>query len=195
MQWMPVAVDCVRMCSACRVHAAREFELLPLWCYIVELVCDTRWLLEYSAAMEVLQAFTRSLSAWTASESPLQAVGTLWDNFGKEPIVQLQQPAMQLAGRAILVYLNHALDAKARGAVPTAASVDLSSGANELLRSQTATLLKAATSSGREFAGFEAFFSSIQAMSAPGHGPTPLADFKRELVRTLLPMAPYLCGF
>ena len=128
----------------------------------------------------------------TLSAGALALQGSLWDSFGKDPPPELQLPAMQLAGRALVLYLNHALDAKARGVLRTPVAVDLSSGGNELLKAQTAALLKAAQTS--QFrSGFEGFFAAITAM-ASRQGPTPLAEFKREVVRTLLPMAPYLCG-
>lgn len=41
--------------------------------------------------------------------------------------------------------------------------------------------------------GFESFFSAVQTM-ANRVGPTLLAEWKKEIVRTLLPMAPYLAG-
>ena len=36
--WMPSAIRCVRAAAVCRVSPAREFELLPLWFFVVELV-------------------------------------------------------------------------------------------------------------------------------------------------------------
>ena len=43
-------------------------------------------------------------------------------------------------------------------------------------------------------AGFEAFFASMQSFSTRHGLLVPLAEFKREVVRTLLPMAPYLAA-
>jgi hypothetical protein len=177
------------------VHAAREFELLPLWFYVIELVSEDTWLSEYSAGAEALQSFTRAVqtACGTLSASALQQVGSLWDSFGKEPPPPLQLPAMQLAGRAVLLYLNHALDAKARGTLRSPPAVDLSStGANDALKSQTTALLKCLTMPNYA-EGYGPFFTSMLEMSRQG-GMLPLAVFKREVVATLLPMAPYLAG-
>jgi len=195
MGWMPAAIACVRSAAACRVHPAREFELLPLWFHVIELVADERWLLEYSIATEAITAFTRALqtACGLLSASALALQGSLWDSFGKEPPPLLQTAAMQLAARALLLYLAHALDAKARNALartPTVA-VDLSQGGPEP-RAQATALLKCAQQPAFRL-GFEAFFNVVQALSSRP-GAVPIAEFKREIVRTLLPMAPYLCG-
>ena len=42
---MPSAIRCVRAAAICRVSPAREFELLPLWFYVVELVAHEARLL------------------------------------------------------------------------------------------------------------------------------------------------------
>ena len=54
--WMPMAVRCVRCAAICGVSPPREFELLPLWLFIIELVAHDSWLLEDAAAAEALQA-------------------------------------------------------------------------------------------------------------------------------------------
>ena len=41
---------------------AREFELLPLWFYVIELVAEDAWLNGYSAGTEALQAFSRAVT-------------------------------------------------------------------------------------------------------------------------------------
>ena len=197
MQWMPVAIQAVRSCASCRVHPAREFELLPLWFYVIDLIAEQRWLTEYSAGTEAVQSFSRAIqtACGMLSAKDLVLQGSLWDSFGKDPPPLLQQPGMQLAGRAVLLYLNHALDAKARQALQPspAIAVDLTSGANEALKGQTATLLRCNQNAAFK-AGFEAFFASMQSFSTRHGLLVPLAEFKREVVRTLLPMAPYLCG-
>ena len=58
---MPAAVNCVRAAAACRVHPAREFELLPLWFYVVELLAHPSWLVEYSAGAEAVTTFSRAV--------------------------------------------------------------------------------------------------------------------------------------
>jgi len=126
------------------------------------------------------------------SASALALQGSLWDSFGKEPPTELQLPAMQLAARALLLFLNHALDAKARGALPAgAAAIDFSTGSADL-RTQAGTLMRLAQQPPYR-TGFEGFFSAVQTM-ANRVGPTLLAEWKKEIVRTLLPMAPYLAG-
>ena len=52
MTWMPAAIGCVRHAAACRVPAAREFELLPVWFYVVELVAHENWVSERSRRTE-----------------------------------------------------------------------------------------------------------------------------------------------
>ena len=44
--WMPAAIRSVRAAALCRVSPAREFELLPLWFFVVELVAHEARLLE-----------------------------------------------------------------------------------------------------------------------------------------------------
>ena len=46
---MPSAIRCVRAAAICRVSPAREFELLPLWFYVVELVAHEARLLRVLA--------------------------------------------------------------------------------------------------------------------------------------------------
>ena len=194
MQWMPTAVDCVRSVASCRVHAAREFELLPLWFLVLELLSDASWLTDYSAAVEAITAFSRAIqtACGTLSAVEMLSQGSLWDSFGKEPPPPLQLPGMQLAARAIVLYLNHALDAKARGMLRTPAAVDLSGGTNEALKAQNTALLRCAQSPSYRV-GFEGFFDAVQSMCARA-APVPLVEFKMEVVRGLLPMAPYLAG-
>jgi len=228
----------VRDCATCRVHAAREFELLPLWFYVIELVGAPMWALADSAAAEAVASFTHSvqMAAGLLSASTLALQGSLWDSFGKEPPPPLQQPAMQLAARAVLLYLAHALDAKEHhsnamqqplqtsgmsaplvdgfaggdgggggggggsgggggggGAAAGSVSIDLSSrSARAETRALGTALLRCAQQPAYRM-GFEGFFSSMTMMlSRPA--PTPLSEFKKEVVRTLLPMAPYLAG-
>ena len=204
MEWLPTAVECVRACASCRVHAAREFELVPLWMLVVELVCDDRWLAEYSAAAEAVSAFQRSLATAIGllSAAELLLHGSLWDSFGKDPPPPLQLPACQLAARAVLAYLALALDAKAAGTLRAPPCVVMSctpgggKGASELdalLRAGQPSQYALGGSGAYAAKGFEPFFGALQAMAARGDG-VALAEFKREVVRTLLPMAPYLCG-
>ena len=44
--WMPATIRSVRAAALCRVSPAREFELLPLWFFVVELVAHEARLLE-----------------------------------------------------------------------------------------------------------------------------------------------------
>ena len=120
------------------------------------------------------------------------AAGSLWDSFGREPPTPLQLPAMQLAGRAVHLYLSHALAAKARGMLSSPPAVDLSGGHDDGLKAQNTALLRCAQSAAYRV-GYESFFNAVQHMCSRGE-PTPLAEFKIVLVRTLLPMAPYLAG-
>lgn len=34
--WMPTALEAVKIAASCRVPTAREFEMLPLWFFVVE---------------------------------------------------------------------------------------------------------------------------------------------------------------
>lgn len=99
---------------------------------------------------------------------------------------------MQLAGRALLLYLNHAVLAKQSGRLAHPVSVNFANATPEL-RVQSAALIKCNGQSAYT-RGFESFFSLIEALSS-SQAPVPLSTYKRELVRTLLPMAPYLSGF
>uniref|UniRef100_A0A7S2CKC4 Uncharacterized protein n=1 Tax=Haptolina brevifila TaxID=156173 RepID=A0A7S2CKC4_9EUKA len=204
MVWMPIAVDAVRHAAACRVHPAREFELLPLWFYVVELVADSQWMLQYSAGAEAIHSFSRvvSTAAGTFSASALTLQGSLWDSFGREPPPPLQMPAMQLAARALLLFLSHTLDAKARDALPAGGPAGGSAGepavdfsravGNAELRTQAGTLMRCAQQPPYN-AGYEEFFCALQTLCNHS-GPTSLCVYKKEIVRTLLPMAPYLAG-
>ena len=62
MTCMPTAISAVRTAAICRAPAAREFELLPLWCFVIELVAHESWLSEYSAATEALQTFSKVIN-------------------------------------------------------------------------------------------------------------------------------------
>jgi hypothetical protein len=190
---MNVAIQCVRYCASCRVNPAREFELLPLWFFVIELVMDASWQICAIDGEEAVTAFSRAVqtAAGMLSVKELVMQGSLWDSFGKEPPPPLQLPAMQLAARAVLLYLGHALDAKARDAVH--GGIELSSrAASEEVRAQNGALIKCAQQ--KEFhVGFETFFASMQDLCNRA-GAIPLAEFKKETVRTLLPMAPYLAG-
>jgi len=190
---MSVAIQCVRYCASCRVNPAREFELLPLWFFVIELVMDASWQICAIDGEEAVTAFSRAVqtAAGMLSVKELVMQGSLWDSFGKEPPPPLQLPAMQLAARAVLLYLGHALDAKARDAVH--GGIELSSrAASEEVRAQNGALIKCAQQ--KEFhVGFETFFASMQDLCNRA-GAIPLAEFKKETVRTLLPMAPYLAG-
>ena len=101
------------------------------------------------------------------------------------PDLELQLPATRLAARAILVYLTCFLDAKAAGTPRPLASLETASSAKG--RAEAEALLREGSP------GFDAFFTALQAIFSP---PTlaPLNEFKREVVRTLFPMAPYLAG-
>jgi hypothetical protein len=175
------------------VNPAREFELLPLWFFVIELVMDASWQICAIDGEEAVTAFSRAVqtAAGMLSVKELVMQGSLWDSFGKEPPPPLQLPAMQLAARAVLLYLGHALDAKARDAVH--GGIELSSrAASEEVRAQNGALIKCAQQ--KEFhVGFETFFASMQDLCNRA-GAIPLAEFKKETVRTLLPMAPYLAG-
>ena len=94
-----------------------------------------------------------------------------------------------------LIFWFEHLDAKGRGALQPspAIAIDLTGGANDALRGQTAALLQQG-SWARYKSGFEAFFGAIEGFAARRGQLVPLAEFKREVVRTLLPMAPYLAG-
>lgn len=58
-----LAVDAIKFASTCRVPAAREFELLPLWFFVVELVASDSWLAEYSAGTDALHAFSKAVQS------------------------------------------------------------------------------------------------------------------------------------
>ena len=108
-----------------------------------------------------------------------------------------------LAACALLLFLNHLIAARTRHAAATAEvavgagagaaeiAVEIASGTAELKAEATALLRCAQVAPFR--AGFEDFFASVQGL-ANRSGPTTLAEWKREVVRTLLPMAPYLAG-
>lgn len=80
MVWMPAAIECVKAAATCRVPPAREFELLPLWFYVVDIVASDGWLADYSASSESLQAFSKAIQ----SASGLIATTSLWETFGRE---------------------------------------------------------------------------------------------------------------
>ena len=64
------------------------------------------------------------------------------------------------------------------------------------LRAQASALLKAPQrddGGGRAAAPYASFFTTMERMLS-SHAPVPLAAFKYEVVRTLLPMAPYLAA-
>jgi len=191
MVFMPVALDAIKSAATCRVPAAREFELLPLWFYVIEVIASDSWLTEYSAAADSLQAFSKSVQ----TACGLISGASLWDAFGTEAPPPLQSAAMQLAGRALLLYLNHAVLAKQQGALRSirsdAVSISFASGPPEL-KAQTAALLKCAQQTAYR-SGFESFFNGVDALTTQSM-PVTLPAFKRHVVRTLLPMAPYLHG-
>ena len=62
----------------------------------------------------------------------------------------------------------------------------------ENYKAQSAALTRCATQPAYK-SGFESFFGAMERMLRQ-NGPVPLAEYKREVVRTLLPMAPYLQG-
>ena len=102
---MVAATDCVRKAASCRVDPAREFELLPVWFYAVE--SSAPGAVTRRRGAEAASAFARAVS--TAAGTPAAALalqGSLWDSFGKEPPPPLQQPAVVLAARALLLFLN-----------------------------------------------------------------------------------------
>ena len=110
----------MRAAAACRASPAREFELLPLWFFVVELVAHEAWLLEYSAAAEALHAFSKAVQ----SASGLSGVAaSFWESLGRDAPPPLQTTHMQLAARAALLYLNHAVLAKARGKLSSPVAV------------------------------------------------------------------------
>ena len=187
MMWMPRAIACVRAAAACRVSPAREFELLPLWFFVVELVAHQAWLSEYSAATEALQSFSRTVQA----ASGLLSAATLWESLGAHAPPPLQTGAMQLAARALLLYLNHAVLAKARGALALPVRVRFGDATPEL-QAQAAALQRCASQPAYS-KGFENFFGAVSRLLRSG-APVPLAEWRGEVVRTLLPMAPYLLG-
>ena len=80
MVWMPAAIECVKAAAICRVPPAREFELLPLWFFVVDIVASDGWLADYSASTESLQAFSKAIQ----SACGLIATTSLWETFGRE---------------------------------------------------------------------------------------------------------------
>ena len=136
----------------------------------------------------MLQALSRAVQ----SASGLIPAASLWDGLaGGAPPYQLQSAAMQLAARAALLYLNHAVLAKSRGDLTRPVRVRFGDATPEL-KAQAAALRRCATQPAYR-QGFEAFFGAMARLLAPG-GPVPLSEYRREVVRTLLPMAPYLQG-
>ena len=98
-----------------------------------------------------------------------------------------------MQARAALLYLNHAVLAKSRGALTGNHPVRVSFGdASAELRAQAAALSRCATQPAFR-SGFESFFGSMARLLRTS-GPVPLTEYRREVARTLLPMAPYLQG-
>ena len=184
MAWMPAAVAAINAASRCGVPAAREFELLPLWFFVVDLVAHEAYMAEYSAAADALTAFSRGVQVACGLASPSAATAH---------VAALQSAGMQLAGRAVLLYLNHAVLAKQHGRLSRPPSVAFGASTPEL-RAQASALLKAPQrgADGRA-APHQNFFSVMERMLS-SHAPVPLAAYKYEVVRTLLPMAPYLAA-
>ena len=100
-------------------------------------------------------------------------------------------PYMQLAARAAILYLNHAVLAKARGRLALPVTVRFGDASPEL-QAQAAALSRCASQPAYR-SGFDSFFGAIARLLASS-APVPLAEYRREVVRTLLPMAPYLQG-
>merc|ERR1719272_137651 len=186
--WMPAAIRSVRAAALCRVSPAREFELLPLWFFVVELVAHEAWLLEYSAAAEALQSFSKAVQS---ASGLIGVAASFWESLGRDAPPPLQTAAMQLAARAALLYLNHAVLAKARGRLALPVTVRFGDASPEL-QAQAAALSRCASQPAYR-SGFDAFFGAIARLLASS-APVPLAEYRREVVRTLLPMAPYLQG-
>ena len=250
-RWGGAAIECVRHAASCRVHAAREFELLPLWFFALELIAHPSWHSHRpaaaagagagaapaaaAAAAEAVTSLSRAVAtaAGTHSATALVLQGSLWDSFGEEPPPPLQQPSMQLAARAFLLLLHHTIEAKAAGTLTTAAparaaaptdaaaatataaaaaaaaaeggaegaaaaegafdpGVTLCRGSSDR-KAEAAALLRCAHQPAFARMGFEPFFGALQAM-AEQPAPTRLRAYKAAVVRTLLPMAPYLAG-
>ena len=186
MAWMPAAVAAISAASRCGVPAAREFELLPLWFSVVDVVAHEAYMAEYSAAADALTAFSRGVQVACGLASPSAATAH---------VAALQSAGMQLAGRAVLLYLNHAVLAKQHGRLSRPPSVAFGASTPEL-RAQASALLKAPQrddGGSRAAAPYASFFSTMERMLS-SHAPVPLAAYKYEVVRTLLPMAPYLAA-
>ena len=81
--------------------------------------------------------------------------------------------------------------AKARGKLSSPVAVRFDEGSPEL-QAQAAALGRCAAQPAYRV-GFEAFFGTVARLLAT-RAPVPLAEYRREVVRTLLPMAPYLQG-
>jgi len=137
--------------------------------------------------MDALQAFSKAVQ----TSSGLVGAQAFWESLGQDAPPPLQLPAMQLAARALLLFLNHVVLAKSRAALSQPVRVHFSQASAEL-HAQSSALSRCASQPAYRV-GFESFFGSVDRMMRSG-APVELGEYKREVVRTLLPMAPYLEG-
>lgn len=138
-------------------------------------------------AIEAVQAFSKYIQ----NVCGLVALPFLLEAFGGEPSPLLQSPAMQLAARAFLLFFNHVVVAKQQGRLSWPVAVRyVNSG--PALQAQATALLKCRQQT--EFAsGFDGFFDCMEQILT-SDTPMDLPHYKRMIVTTLFPMAPYLQG-
>lgn len=169
--------------------AAREFELLPLWFWVVEVVSSELWL-PNPPATEALVAFTKALHFASGAE---WRNASLWDSLAKDGDgpQQLQLPGMQLAARAVLLFLGHVMLAKKKGLLQARPLAVRFGSASSELRAQAGALLRCAAQPpfNAQDQGFQGFFSVLELLLRRTP-PVTLGVYRKEVVRCLLPMAP-----